>query len=109
MFKKKDRNLVKGCRYVSVLQLISKVFEINLQTQIVSYIDKSLSSYLWGYIKSYCTQQPLISKKKKWRKIINKKGYAGSILIDLGSDTTNHKLLIAKLYVYSSSKDVLFL
>ena len=48
-------------------------------------------------------------KKKKWRKIIDKKGYAGSILMDLGSDTTNHELLIAKLYVNGSSKDVLFL
>ena len=48
-------------------------------------------------------------KKKKWRKIIDKKGYAGSILMDLGSDTTNHELLIAKFYVNGSSKDVLFL
>ena len=48
-------------------------------------------------------------KKKKWRKIIDKKGYAGSILMDLGSDTINHELLIAKLHVYGSSKDVFFL
>ena len=41
--------------------------------------------------------------------MLDQKGFSGAILIDLSKafDTTNHELMIAKLYVYGFSKDSL--
>ena len=37
VLKKKDRNIVKKYRYLSILMMISKIFERNRQKPVVSY------------------------------------------------------------------------
>ena len=79
VFKKEDRNLV-NYKHVSVLTVISKIFETKLHKQIVSYIDKYLSPYrcaVYGYSKGYYIQQVLNSLIESWRIMIHKKGYTG--------------------------------
>ena len=47
----------------------------------------------------------------KWKKILDDKGYAGIVLMDLSKafDTINYELLIAKLHAYGFTKEALTL
>lgn len=113
VFKKGDATLSKNYRPVSVLPSASKIFERLIQKQLFPFIEGSLSSSLCGYRKKYSTQTALVSLVEKWKKMIDEKGYAGAILMDLSKafDTINHELLIAKLCAYGiekSSLDILY-
>ena len=55
VFKKDDANLTKSYRPVSVLLIVSKIFERLLQKQTISYIDQYLSNFLCGYRQGYST------------------------------------------------------
>ena len=48
--------------------------------------------------KGFSTQYALLSLLKRWKKILDKKGFGGAALMDLlkAFDTLNHELLIAK-------------
>ena len=102
IFKDTDRTNTQKYRPVSVLPVISKVFERTLEEQITTFIDKYLSPFLCGYRKGFNTQHALLALIEKWRKILDKKGFGGAILMDLSKafDTINHELLIAKLHAY---------
>ena len=109
VFKKDDATSAKNYRPVSVLPAISKVYERIMQRQITSHIDQHLSKYLCGYRKGYNTQHALLSLIEKWKRVLDNKGYAGAILMDLSKafDTLNHELLIAKLSAYGFSRESL--
>ena len=64
------------------------------------HVSLFLSPYLCGYRKGFSTQQALISLLEKQKIVLDRKGYAGAILMDLSQafDTLNHDLLIAELY-----------
>ena len=46
MFKKEDASLLKNYRPVSVLPILSKIYERIIQKQILEYIGKHLSPHL---------------------------------------------------------------
>ena len=48
VFKKRDSNLTKNHRPVSVLTIVSNIFERQLQKEIISYIDQFSSKLLFG-------------------------------------------------------------
>ena len=48
VFKKEDATFLRNCRPLSVLLVVSKIYEINMQKQILEYIDKHLSPHLCG-------------------------------------------------------------
>ena len=106
IFKKDDPTKAKNYRPISILPVVSKLFEKIMQKQLNTHIDAFLSPYLCGYRKGFSTQQALISLTEKWRRNLDNKGYCGGILMDLSKafDTINHDLLIAKLYSYGFSK-----
>ena len=72
-------------------------------------MDRFLSPYLCGYRKGFRTQQALISLLEKWKIVLDRKGYADTILIDLSKaiDTLNHDVLIAKIYAYGFAGEFL--
>ena len=59
IFKKEDSTNVKNYRPVSVLPVMSKVFERIMQKQINAYIEKLFSPYLCGFRKGFGTQDCL--------------------------------------------------
>ena len=109
IFKSLQKTLVENYRPVSILPIVSKMFERIMDKQTDSYIDKILSPYLCGYRKGYSCQYALLSMIEKWKKSLDEGGHAGGILMDLSKafDTINHKLLIAKLHAYGFSQDAL--
>ena len=103
--KKLEQISEKNYRPVSVLPVISKIFERIMQKQMSNFVNNFLSPYLCGYRKGYSPQYALLSMIEKWKKSLDKKGFAGGILMDLSKafDTINHDLLIAKLHAYGFS------
>ena len=87
---------------VSILPVISKIFERIMQKQINDFIISFLSRYLCGYRKGFNTQDALLTLVENWRKSLDNKGFRGAILMDLSKafDTLNHDLLTAKLHAY---------
>ena len=61
------------------------------------------------WIQGFNTQTALLRLVKKWKASLDKKGYAGVILMDLSMtfDTINHGLLLAKLNAYGFNKNSL--
>ena len=111
VYKKEDSTLVKNYRPVSLLPIISKIFERIMLNQITVYMDEYLSHHLCGYRKGFSTQTALTSLIEKWKQILDSKGYGAAILMDLSKafDTINHELLIAKLHAYGFTKETLMI
>ena len=79
IFKKGDATNEKNYRPISVLPVVSKVFERLLQAQISSYFETYLSPHLCGYRKGYNAQHALITLINKFKSSLDKQGYAGAI------------------------------
>ena len=61
IFKKDDPQKSENYRPVSVLPVVSKVFEKLLHKQMSLHVEEYLSSYPCGYRKGFSTQQALLS------------------------------------------------
>ena len=109
IFKKDDPTLAKNYRPISVLPCLSKIFERIIQGQLLTYIEKHLSPFLCGYRKGFSAQFSLVSLIENWKKMLDKNGFAGAVLMDLSKafDSINHDLLLAKLSAYGLGKDAL--
>ena len=110
LHKKLEKILKENYRPVSLLPVVSKLFERLMQKQMKVFVEKFLSSSLCGYRKGYNAQYALIAMIEKLKKCLDGKGgYTGAILMDLSKafDTINHELLIAKLEAYGFGENAL--
>ena len=71
--KKEERTSKENYRPVSLLPLISKLFERDMYNQILSYIEKYLSPYLFGFRKGHSTEQCLNVMIERWKKALDEK------------------------------------
>ena len=109
VYKKNDPLDKTNYRPISILPVVSKIFERIMQKQINDFILSFLSPFLCGYRKGFNTQHALLTLVENWRKSLHNKSFAGAILMDLSKafDTLNHDLLIAKLNAYGFQHDAL--
>ena len=108
-FKKNDRTDKENYRPISLLPLVSKVYEKALNEQLHPYYDKLLSHKQSGFRKGHSPQHALMVLVEKWRKALDNNKSAGIILTDLSKafDCIPHDFLIAKLYAYGVDKNSL--
>ena len=107
--KGKEKTLMKNYRPISLIPIISKIYERNMYSTIFVYIEKFLSPYLFGYRKGHSTEECLLVMIERWRKALDEKKCAGAMLTDLSKafDCLSHELLIAKLGAYGFDNSAL--
>ena len=107
--KKDDYTDINNYRPVSLLPVVSKVFERLMHNDISLFMDKYLSNRLCGFRKGYSTQLSLIVMLEDIKKNRDKDKASGMILADLSKafDCLKHDLLIAKLNAYGFNYNTL--
>ena len=109
IFKKGDSMDKTNYRPISILPLISKLFEKVICQQLSEYIEKYLSMMLCGFRKAHSTQHALFKLLQSWQHERDNNGYIGTLLMDLSKayDCLPHDLIIAKLEAYGLSRSSL--
>ena len=96
LHKKLETVLKENYRPVSVLAVVSKIFERIMDKQTDAYMGKYLSRFICGYRKCHGPQHALLYMVEKWKKSLDNKGYACGVLMDLSKAfdtiTTNYSL-----------------
>ena len=102
IFKKDDPSDKENCRPVSILPLLSKVYEKLLYNRLSNYVEKIFNVILCGFRKAHSTQHALFKLLRSWQKELDEKGIVATVLMDLSNayDCIPHDLLIAKLNAY---------
>ena len=103
LHKKLETINKENYRPVSLLPVVSKIFERLMLKQMKPFIESFLSKWLCGYRKGYNAQYALVAMVERLKKCLDENGgIYGAVLMDLSKafDTINHELLIAKLDAY---------
>ena len=74
IFKKLETVTKGNYRPISLLPVVSKIFERIMDKQIGEYMEKYLSIYLCGYRKGYSCQHALLVMIERWKKILQVPG-----------------------------------
>ena len=101
-----QHSISKYYRPVSILHLISKVYERAIFNQLSEYMQKILNKTLCGFRKAHSTQHALFRLFQAWQKELDNSRNVGTILMDLSNayECIPHDLLIAKLEAYGLNK-----
>ena len=101
LYKKGDRNSEGNYRPVSILPVISKIFERIVYDQLCSYLNKHdlIYEFQSGFRRSYSTDTALTYLSDRIRLNMDAGLYTGIVLIDLQKafDTVDHQILTLKL------------
>ena len=78
-----------------------------MYNQILVYMEKHISPYLFAFRKGHSTEQCLNIMLENWKKALDNKKFVGALLTDLSEafDGLNHKLIVAKLEAYGFSHE----
>ena len=102
VFKKLDPTDETNFRPVTLLPLLSKVFEKIKYDQLYEYAETFLNKFFCAFSKAHSTQHALFRLLQKWQKELDSSGIVGTILMNLSKayDCLPHDLVIAKLEAY---------
>ena len=105
VFKKGNRNQKDNYRPISILPIISKIFEKLICRQLSNHFDNIFSKFQCGFRKGFSAQHCLLLMIDKWKKAVDNNKVFGAILTDLSKafDCICHDLLVAKLHAYGLS------
>ena len=102
--KNGDNELVTNYCPVSILPVVSKVFETLIHWQLYHYLDSNnlLSSAQFGFRPHHNTQDVLLKSVDDWKMALDKNELVGTVMIDLSKafDTIDYSLLLDKLKAY---------
>ena len=79
VFKKKNPENVEKYRPVSILPVLSKVYERCMHDEMYAYLNKILSKWQCGFRQGYSTQHCFLIMTEKWRQCLDKWGDKCSI------------------------------
>ena len=95
---------ISNFRPVSVLPVVSKVFERLLHQQLYDYLQhySILHPVQSGFRPQHTTQDVLVSMVDNWRKALDENELVGVAMVDLSKafDMVNHSILLRKMYSY---------
>ena len=102
LFKKCCKTDKSNYRLVSILPVISKVYERFIYNQLNDYFESKLSKFQCGFRKVYSAQYCMLLLLEKGKKCIDNKGSADALMTDTSKafDSLSHNLLIAKFSAY---------
>ena len=103
VFKKKGKLVKSKYRPVSILPVISKIYERLMYDQMYKYFDQIFSKFQCGFRKRFSTRNCLLYVvEKEWKESLDQGGHYGALLTDLSKafDYIMPDLLIAKLQTY---------
>ena len=104
VYKKSDKLNKSNYRPVSILPILTKVFEKVLfhQISITPFLNIVFSCHLSAFSQGYGCQDTLLTLIENWRKDLLKNNKIGALLMDLSKafDCMPHELLIAKFKAY---------
>ena len=81
--KKENPLLTKNYKPVNVLPTVTEIFERLMQSQLNEHINQFLSPFLCGYRTGFSSQTALLLLTERWKIMVDNKGYAGAVLMDL--------------------------
>ena len=105
VYKKEKKDLKDNYRPVSLLPVLSKLYERSMFKQISDFFKNIFSKNQCGFRKGRSTQQYLLAMLEKWKRSVDNGKAFGALLTDLSKafDCLDHELLIAKLNAYGFS------
>ena len=89
----------KNYRPVSILPLLSKVYERVIYEEASNYFESFFNEILCGFRKAYSTEHPSFELLISWQTSLSRGGFVDSILMDLSKayDCLKDDLLLPKL------------
>jgi hypothetical protein len=104
VFKSDDRRLLSNYRPISILPILSKVFEKIVYNRLINYIDRFhiLIDNQYGFRSGHSTYLALLQLYNKISSAIDKNEFIIGIFLDLSKafDTVSHDILFDKLQHY---------
>ena len=101
VFKNESRNHKNNYRPVSILPLISKVFEKIMNKQLSIYFEEILSKFQCGFRKGFSNQHCFLLMLEKWKRAVDNNKVFGALLTVY--------LTITKLNAYGFQVECLYI